>query len=75
MPWSMPIDPLVAFTGMARLGYGMEVAAALSNPSPGSVGGITAIYSRHRYEREKREALQAWADQMNRLIRIEGSKN
>ena len=40
----------------------MEDVAAVLNHSPGSVGGITAIYNRHKYEREKREALQAWAD-------------
>ena len=37
----------------------MEVVAAVLNHSPGSVGGIIAIYNRHRYEREKPEALQA----------------
>ena len=35
----------------------MEVVVAVLNHSPGIVRGIAAIYNRHRYEREKREAL------------------
>jgi hypothetical protein len=42
----------------------MEVVGAVLIHSPGLVDGITAIYNRHRYEREKREALQAWADRV-----------
>jgi hypothetical protein len=31
--------------------------------------GITAVYHRHRYSQEKREALQAWADHIDAAVR------
>jgi integrase len=40
----------------------VHVVAAILNHSPGSVAGITAIYARSKYAREKAEALQKWAD-------------
>ena len=52
----------------------MQVVAAVLNHSPGSVGGITAIYNRHRYERENREALQVWADHIQALASQSGSR-
>ncbi|HEX2338693.1 MAG TPA: hypothetical protein VHI72_19710, partial [Hyphomicrobiaceae bacterium] len=32
--------------------------------SPGSTQGITAIYNRHRYGDEKRQALAAWSREL-----------
>jgi hypothetical protein len=42
--------------------------AAILNHSPGSTQGITAIYNRHRYGDEKRQALAAWGREVERII-------
>ncbi|HEX6015399.1 MAG TPA: tyrosine-type recombinase/integrase [Geminicoccaceae bacterium] len=50
-----------AASTMARLGHPPQVVAAVLNHAPGATQGITAIYNRHRYDGEKRAALDAWA--------------
>ena len=53
---------------MARLSVQLPVLAAVLNHSPGHVMGITAVYNRHRYSKEKCEALQAWADHVEQVV-------
>jgi integrase len=48
-------------TGLQRLGVRLEVTEAILNHKSGSVSGIVAIYQRHDWKVEKREALEAWA--------------
>ena len=62
------IDPFVphdlrrtAATGLARLGYPTEVIAKVLNHS---VRGVTAVYNRHQYDEQVKEAMQAWADKL-----------
>jgi integrase len=31
--------------------------------------GVTAIYDRHSYDREKREALEAWAGRLDEIVK------
>lgn len=50
-----------AATGMARLGIAVRVTEAVLNHVSGSGGGIVAVYQRHDYAQEKRDALEAWA--------------
>jgi integrase len=57
-----------AASEMARLGHPPHVVAAILNHSPGSTQGITAIYNRHRYGDEKRQALAAWAREIERVL-------
>jgi integrase len=57
-----------AASGMARLGYAPHVVAAILNHAPASTMGITAVYNRYRYSDEKRAALDAWAQEIGRLI-------
>jgi integrase len=57
-----------AASGMARLGHPPHVVAAILNHSPGSTMGITAVYNRHRYEAEKRAALDAWGREVERIV-------
>ncbi|TCO80494.1 integrase [Plasticicumulans lactativorans] len=45
-------------TGLARLGIPDEVGERVLNHAP---GGVLAVYNAHRYETEKRRALEAWA--------------
>lgn len=50
-----------AATGMARLGIPVRVTEAVLNHVSGTGGGIVAVYQRHDYAREKRQALEAWS--------------
>lgn len=50
-----------AATGMARLGIPVRVTEAVLNHVSGTGGGIVAVYQRHDYADEKRQALEAWA--------------
>jgi hypothetical protein len=31
--------------------------------------GVTAVYDRHSYDREKREALEAWAGRLDEIVK------
>jgi integrase len=57
-----------AASGMARLGHPPHVVAAVLNHAPASTMGITAVYNRFRYADEKRDALNAWSREVERII-------
>ena len=55
-------------TGMARLGIPVRVTEAVLNHVSGTGGGIVAVYQRHDYADEKRQALEAWARFVAELV-------
>jgi len=55
-------------TGLQRLGTRLEVTEAVLNHVSGSKGGIVGIYQRHHFKEEKREALDAWARELLRIV-------
>ncbi|MFE3837901.1 tyrosine-type recombinase/integrase [Pseudogemmobacter sonorensis] len=57
-----------AATGMARLGIPVRITEAVLNHVSGTGGGIVAVYQRHDYADEKRQALDAWARFVAELI-------
>lgn len=57
-----------AATGMARLGIPVRVTEAVLNHTSGTGGGIVAVYQRHDYADEKRNALEAWAKFVASLV-------
>jgi integrase len=54
-------------TGLQRLGVRLEVTEPVLNHI-GSLAGLAGIYQRHRYDDEKRAALQAWGDHVAMLV-------
>jgi len=56
-----------AATGLQKLGVRLEVTEAILNHKSGAVSGTVAIYQRHDWKVEKREALDNWADEILRL--------
>ena len=61
-----------AVTGMAALGVAPIVLGHVINHRSTTRAGVTlAVYSQYTYEREKREALELWAE---RLLAIVGGK-
>lgn len=56
-----------AATRMQGLGLPLPVVEAVLNHVAGSRGGIIGVYQRHAYFEEKRQALQMWAAELDRL--------
>lgn len=56
-----------AATGMARLGVPVRVTEAVLNHVSGTGGGIVAVYQRHDFAEEKREALETWGRKVEEL--------
>ena len=55
-------------TGLQRLGVRLEVIEAVLGHVSGSRSGIVAVYQRHKFEAEAREALVAWGAHVQRLL-------
>jgi integrase len=57
-----------ASTGMARLGIAPHIIEKVLNHSKGEVSGVAAVYNRHGYLPEKRQALETWATHLRGVI-------
>lgn len=55
-------------TGMAADGTAPHVVEAVLNHRSGTISGVAAVYNRHQYADEKREALDLWADRVAALV-------
>ena len=70
--WSAHDLRRTALTGMARLGVAPIVLGHVANHRSTTRAGVTlAVYSQYAYDKEKRAALEMWAD---RLVAIVGTK-
>jgi integrase len=56
-----------AASHMARIGVQPHIIEATLNHKSGRVSGIAAVYNRYSYEAEKRAALNAWAEELERI--------
>jgi integrase len=56
-----------AASGMARLGVPPHVVEKVLNHKSGIISGVAAVYNRYGYEKEKRDALETWADYVEAL--------
>lgn len=52
--------PGACTTGLQKLGIRLEVTEAVLNHVSGSRAGVTGVYQRHTWDKEKWEALEAW---------------
>jgi len=58
-----------ALTGMAQLGVAPIVLGHIANHRTTTKAGMTlSVYVQHAYEKEKREALELWADRLQGII-------
>jgi integrase len=55
-------------TNLQRLGVRLEVTEAVLNHTSGSRAGIVGVYQRYKYTAEKRQALDAWARQLEAIV-------
>lgn len=66
--WRMHDIRRTVATNMAMMGVQPHVIEAVLNHKSGIVSGVAAVYNRHAYTQEKREALTKWADHVEALI-------
>lgn len=66
-PWHWHDIRRTVATGMQRLGISLQVTESVLNHVSGSHAGIVAVYQRHDYAREKRDALNKWAAEVQRI--------
>jgi integrase len=63
-----------ALTGMARLGIAPIVLGHIANHRTTTRAGVTlSIYSRYTYDKEKRAALDLWADRLAAIVDNRGA--
>jgi integrase len=54
-------------SGMARLGIAPHVADKILNHQAGAISGVAAVYQRHEFLAERREALETWGAHVSRI--------
>lgn len=57
-----------AASGMAEIGMAPHVIEKVLNHATGQISGVAAVYNRHLYQREKQDALHAWARALESII-------
>jgi integrase len=55
-------------SGMARLGVAPHVADKILNHQAGTISGVAAVYQRHDFLSERREALERWGAHVGLII-------
>ncbi len=65
--WTVHDLRRTATTGMAQLGIPPHVAEKILNHKSGSIRGVAAVYNRHSYLEERREALEIWGKRVVKL--------
>ncbi len=73
--WTLHDLRRTAASGMARLGFQPHVVEKVLNHSTGTISGVAAVYNRHGYLEEKRQALEAWAIHVERLLHPVAAEN
>src|SRR5262249_623091 len=56
-------------TGLAELEIEESIISRILNHSlPGDAAPVTGVYNRHQYDKQKREALDAWAKKLTVIV-------
>jgi integrase len=55
-------------SGMARLGIAPHVADKILNHQNGAISGVAAVYQRHDFLAERRQALKLWGAHVERIV-------
>ncbi len=62
LPWSVP-------PALARLGVAPHVADKILNHQIGTISGVAAVYQRHEFLKERKQALDLWGEHVLSLGR------
>lgn len=55
-------------SGMARLGIAPHVADKVLNHQSGTITGVAAVYQRHEFLRERKDALERWGTHVAKIV-------
>jgi integrase len=55
-------------SGMARLGVAPHIADKILNHQSGTISGVAAVYQRHEFVSERREALNQWGAHLAKIV-------
>ncbi len=55
-------------SGMAALGIAPHVADKILNHQSGTISGVAAVYQRHEFMAERKEALDRWGEHVKQLV-------
>ena len=55
-------------SGMARLGVAPHVADKILNHQAGTISGVAAVYQRHEFLSERKEALDRWDSHVSQIL-------
>jgi hypothetical protein len=69
-PWNVHDLRRTVATGLQRLGVRLEVTEAVLHHISGSRGGLAGVYQRHDWADEKRDALDAWAARVLKIVEV-----
>ena len=72
-PWTIHDLRRTCATNIAALGIPVQVTEKLLNHVSGTTGGIVAVYQRHTYLDEMREAVETWEAHLKKLLSIRRS--
>jgi hypothetical protein len=53
---------------MARLGVAPHIADKILNHQSGTISGVAAVYQRHDFLAERRQALERWGAHVSRIV-------
>jgi integrase len=55
-------------SGMARLGVAPHVADKILNHQSGTISGVAAVYQRHEFLRERKDAFERWGAHVAKIV-------
>ena len=61
-------------SGMARLGVAPHVADKILNHQSGTISGVAAVYQRHQFLSERKDALERWGTHVGRIVMAMGGE-
>jgi integrase len=64
-----------AVSGMARLGVPPHIADKVLNHQSGTIAGVAAVYQRHDFMAERKQAMELWGIHVAKLIETTGAQN
>ena len=59
---------------MARLGIAPHVADKILNHQSGTISGVAAVYQRHDFLAERKDALEQWGAHVHKIL-TDGSRD
>jgi len=73
-PWTLHDLRRTCATNLAALGVAVHVTEKLLNHVSGTTGGIVAVYQRHAYMDEMRQAVEKWEKRLRLLTKSKPSR-